>query len=334
MHSSAYSPIERLRYWEGQTLRSRDFEDQAALDAQMRWWHNRALHRAFGASTGLEVSPLNDAANQLVGLGVSEGIAHDCFGRELVLCPGRGIRLPEGASSDLFLMLRRKQARSLPSAQRPECALSLGGRTRHETELVWKCPGQCDVTDGIPLARVSFDDRRWQLDRAFHQPVAHALARPRVANGMTVPGKTVWEEFGSAGKISRGLQTSVDTTAAGFTQAPIYFAWLVAAPGRTRQTRSALGLLALPTDIVEPTSAGFTFRVLISRSIVAAADTDAVEEAGRSFTLLARKLAVRICWIGCQHTPEAPVCRDECECHCAGEESAAASTEKEDHHAH
>jgi hypothetical protein len=40
--------IERLRYWQGQKLRSRDFRDQMEMAAQLRWWHNRALHQAFG----------------------------------------------------------------------------------------------------------------------------------------------------------------------------------------------------------------------------------------------------------------------------------------------
>src|SRR5262249_23851380 len=48
--------LERLRYWQGQMLRSRDFRDQAAQQAELRWWHNRALHNAYGVVAGLGVT--------------------------------------------------------------------------------------------------------------------------------------------------------------------------------------------------------------------------------------------------------------------------------------
>src|ERR1035438_517824 len=48
--------LERLRYWQGQMLRSRDFRDDGAIEAQRRWWHNRALHAAFGINYGLQVA--------------------------------------------------------------------------------------------------------------------------------------------------------------------------------------------------------------------------------------------------------------------------------------
>ena len=40
--------LERVRYWQGQMLRSRDFNDMHAVEEQRRWWHNRALHNAYG----------------------------------------------------------------------------------------------------------------------------------------------------------------------------------------------------------------------------------------------------------------------------------------------
>ena len=48
--------IERFQYWEGQRLRSRDFRDQIAVEAQLRWWHNRALHGVFGVRYGFHIS--------------------------------------------------------------------------------------------------------------------------------------------------------------------------------------------------------------------------------------------------------------------------------------
>jgi hypothetical protein len=66
-------PLERVRYWQGQMLRSADFRAQSADTAQHRWWHNRALHNAYGVYRGcllpllkilracLSVSPLPPA---------------------------------------------------------------------------------------------------------------------------------------------------------------------------------------------------------------------------------------------------------------------------------
>src|SRR6516225_2672470 len=47
--------LQRLRYWQGQMLRSRDFRDQLAIEGQLRCWHNRAMHNAFGVASGFKV---------------------------------------------------------------------------------------------------------------------------------------------------------------------------------------------------------------------------------------------------------------------------------------
>ena len=47
---------ERLQHQTGEALLRRDFADQAAQDDQLRWWHTRALHGAWGISEGLSVT--------------------------------------------------------------------------------------------------------------------------------------------------------------------------------------------------------------------------------------------------------------------------------------
>ena len=59
-------PFERLRYWQGQMLRSRDLNDQLALDMEMRSWHNRAIHEAFGIVKGLDVAPAVENGGRLL----------------------------------------------------------------------------------------------------------------------------------------------------------------------------------------------------------------------------------------------------------------------------
>src|SRR5918912_56411 len=84
MATPIQTEIERLRYWQGQKLGSRDFRDQALIEAQLRWWHNRALHNAFGVSRGLQVTRVPDA-DAFTALSVARGLAYDCYGRELLL---------------------------------------------------------------------------------------------------------------------------------------------------------------------------------------------------------------------------------------------------------
>ena len=73
----------------GQKL-GRDFRDQLAREAQLRWWHNRALHKSFGVSHGFAVSAVIDAG-EFVAVSVTCGVAYDCFGRELTLPDNSGL---------------------------------------------------------------------------------------------------------------------------------------------------------------------------------------------------------------------------------------------------
>ena len=45
----------RLRHGHGERLLRHDADGQDAQDGQLRWWHNRAVHRAYGVVQGLGV---------------------------------------------------------------------------------------------------------------------------------------------------------------------------------------------------------------------------------------------------------------------------------------
>ena len=63
-------------------LRSEDFSDLQRVESQRRWWHNRALHDAYGIAEGMVCSQI-PAAGVPTGASVGVGIAYDAFGREL-----------------------------------------------------------------------------------------------------------------------------------------------------------------------------------------------------------------------------------------------------------
>ena len=198
--------IERLRYWQGQTLRSRDLNDQLAYNASLRWWHNRAIHDTWGVVFGLEP--------QVVGQEVVlyPGLAYDCLGRELIVTRPRRIALPppeEGQIWDLVL-------RAATAARGPRPAVT----------LVWMRPGPVlDPRLGVPLARGRFGEGTFQLETSEGRSSTRAVARPRLGNGATVRGKTDWRAWTlSRGRLAiGGIEVRIDTTAAGFEQTPCYF---------------------------------------------------------------------------------------------------------------
>ena len=130
--------VERLRYRQGQRLRSRDFRDQAAVDAQLRWWHNRALHNAYGIAVGLVPEVSVDGAETIVTIG--SGVAYDCFGRELVLQRDRVVRVPD-RDVNLTLVLRHRERAG-------------DERVPHAADLVWQETARLTFRDGVAVCQI------------------------------------------------------------------------------------------------------------------------------------------------------------------------------------
>lgn len=72
--------VERLRYFHGQLLTARDFEDEQAYQLDKARAHNR-LH-GYGTVCGLAVVATDPPSTSVV---VEPGVALDCCGREIVL---------------------------------------------------------------------------------------------------------------------------------------------------------------------------------------------------------------------------------------------------------
>ena len=265
--------LERLRYWQGQRLRARDFRDQTAIEAQLRWWHNRALHNAFGVSLGLTVSPV-PASGSLTAVRVTCGLAYDCFGRELILQDTREIPVPTAPPpqgnlqvTPMTLLLRYKDSAQFP--QRNDlaavCLPCAGSPFQEEPDFVWQPADRVQVTDGVPIARVNFDNQIAILDQQFTAPLSRPLARPYLASGATLPEHTVWEPWlleVNEQSVLIGIQTRIDTSAAGFTRTPCYFAWL---QGALVDEQGQPQLFPYFANIAEASPTGFTFRLLLPR---------------------------------------------------------------------
>ena len=223
--------LERFRYWQGQGLRSRDFRAQRANAEELRWWHNRALHDS-GVRSGLTVAMVDGADFVRVAC----GLAYDCYGRELLLQRDRQVPYPdspeEGAVVVLVIRYRSANedacvcnASDLP----PDCAPP--GLMEDAVAFHWHDANELRPSDGAPLAAFRFSDGAWSsleiseaLDGAS-PPASRPMARPQLASGGTIPGQTVWEVW-RWGSVPLGFQTLIDTSAAGFTKTPLYFAEL------------------------------------------------------------------------------------------------------------
>lgn len=337
--------LERLRFWQGQKLLGRDFRDQLARESQLRWWHNRAMHNAFGVSFGFEVSPVVDAG-KLVAVLVTCGVAYDCFGRELLLQNTREINLPSDVpekNRKITLVASYKEGRRCGNECVPVCAC----RT-DEPQLEWKLSHLLELSDGVPLAEVSYDpaaesgERVPVLNANFSAHHARALSRPRIGRGATVPGNTSWEPWNEilAGiraakfEIPLGVQVTIDTSSAGFTDVPCYFAWLQG----SLWNKTNIEFFPVPfSHIDNETPQQFRFRVWlppvvtvlgarvrlanaspISRSVRRRARRS--EPTGFSlneFVNFARAQSLYVCWIGLQeHREHGLTCQplEECEC--------------------
>lgn len=222
MADGSYRPTrwERQRYWHGQLLRSTDLGDQLVQEAQLRWWHNRAIHNAYGVVAGLTVEEFTPPPYEW--LDVRPGLAYDLYGRELWLSRPKRVRVPRLIPAGGLTLLAAYPG-PLPAHAAPNPAAGAS----QPPDLVWRPTDEVSMRDGVPLARLNDNG---ELEPGVGVPVARPHARPYIATGMTKQGSTPWEPWETAllddEPIPLGLQTRVNTAAAGFTDVPCYFAWV------------------------------------------------------------------------------------------------------------
>lgn len=227
--------LERLRHVPGELLRSRDLRDEVAGEAELLWWHQRALHDVPGVVTGL-LARTRKGSPVLV----SAGMAYDPRGRELILTREATIERPTG-DFVLLLVLRRGGDRA--------------------PELAWVQPARLGRCEGVVLAR-------WdpQADPVLRPAGvrARSTARPRIASGSTLPGATAWAPSLGLQRAGLGnwLEVRVDTRAAGFASIPCYFAWLQWPRAGSPDARPAYRVFGIQ-HLAEERADGFTFRVLM-----------------------------------------------------------------------
>lgn len=296
MTQNRVNELQRLRYWQGQKLLSRDFRDQVSYESELRWWHNRALHNAYGVSYGFEVT-LDDTHVE-----IDCGVAYDCYGRELILQAPKRMALraePDENFEPVTLVVSAAAADQHISSREVLMGTVDCSANRVTPTFQWKQSRCCQFLDGVSLAEISYepsapleslpptlrfppspdqkvyystkkkllvaidgltdaeeaelrelsddaafvaaidklvaaDQRTPVLNAHFVRHRARALTRPRIGTGSTVAGDTAWDLWteiirdpdGQKVPADLGVQVTVDTSGAGFTEIPCYFAWL------------------------------------------------------------------------------------------------------------
>jgi len=250
--------LQRLLYRQGQTIRSQDFRDQRRIENQLRAWHNRALHNIYGVAKdvlqGLHVEGNSDH------VAVSPGLAYDCFGSELLLLKEQKVLFGR-QTEPMLLVLRRRQESFGCTAAADVCSPFGASLAAANTELVWLPERGFSFRDGVPLALTKIGPPI-ELD-SFEVIIARALSRPRIAHGTTIPGNTSWKPTpvvlpGVTSIVD--VQVLIDTSSAGFTTAPEYFATLQG-PLTTLDASGAIQSICIHLDHIEKiTIEGFVFR--------------------------------------------------------------------------
>ena len=208
---------ERLKHELGEALLRRDIADQSAQDDQLRWWHTRALHGAWGIAEGLNVSGVAPGSTAKL----SAGVAFDLFGRELVL--DRVQRIPVPETADEFLLVISYD-RPLAGCEPPAGACQSSVVAASGVRLGWMLRRTFAPAFGVPLAILNEDDT---CPPKFARPYVRPQTRPTIGHGVvTISSQhfTPWREKLGGEPFQLGWEFAIDTRAAGFTRPPYYFA--------------------------------------------------------------------------------------------------------------
>jgi hypothetical protein len=302
--------LQRLSYQQGQQLRSRDRRDQVAIEAQLRAWHNRAMHNAFGVVEGF------NKEFQAQAVVVSPGLAYDVRGRELILQRARTINFPRtsaGENTIWLLVARYKETSEFPMRNQSSsiCFDRKGSLWLESPEFLWKQEHQWRPDVGVPIARISVTAGTIEPDNDFVLFRARGLARGLIFVGQSHPGNTTWEPWSlnivGRGLLSLGFQTRVDTSQAGFTQVPCYFASLQLAAVNPAQPPA----FVVPFQHVTAEAVNaFTFRLWFPQLFMPGETDTARLAINNEFLKFNARSNYYVSWIGIQNRPRADATSD------------------------
>lgn len=323
-HKPQDRKLERVTYWEGQMLRSSDFLDIQRVESQRRWWHNRAMHSAYGVYEGFQAKAIDATPDQPASVQVSPGVAYDCFGRELVLECRATIQylsqpIAPGNVRTLVVRYKAPLSRKQTDTVAAVCCFCAGAGATGNVEFVWIDCARTSPEQGVPLGMLrNVGAHQARFSPLITLPPKRPLARPHLATGSTVSGQTSWQPWDftlpadplatqGSPPIELGVETTIDTSAAGFTEIPQYFAWL---EGPIWNSRTLQLVPALLPSLANESLGSFTFRLILMQiqDNAVLEDLDAstlgsqltLIQSADDFSDFAQQQGLYVSWLGCQ----------------------------------
>ncbi len=286
MTSDLEIPMDQVTYRDGQLLSALDMENDRQRDDRSSRLHVRYLHDTWGIALGFEVTQVVQTEGGIAsvnsggtGVSVGPGYAVDSLGLNILSPNELSLSIPkiDGRASFVLTMSYPDDSAFGNRAELENVCLNSGFDLRHERPVfAWKRPAAVRFGSQIPLVQINILDGIIQgaLDfraRRYTQP----FVRPHMAWGTTEKRRTGWNVW--TGKNDspigvdpeQGLEVKVDTSDAGFTKNPFYFAILDrsveekqnnSANSDTTDMESTLFLDGL-RFITDADREGFTYRI-------------------------------------------------------------------------
>ncbi len=289
--------LQRMTFFPGQRLTAADLTELQRTSRELRWLHNRSLHR-WGIGVGLGVTGERGAAI----VTVEPGYGVDCLGREIILTEIRQKTVPAvaggptGEEVPCYLVAAyktdadQKVAERRPGVCMPEGTVRLG----EEPRIDWRQPYQ--LQEGLELILAQAWIRNCKLSRPLSltgRRSARPSHQPYIAAGQTAAGNTNWEPW-EISNVVVGVRTKVDTSAARFRTTPHYMAHVVGQ--RFYQDNAETLLLLGITTIKETTAEEFTLEVFLPQS--ADASVSSLKLRAELLTIINSQLRWQVVWMG------------------------------------
>jgi hypothetical protein len=254
---------ERVTYREGQRLTARDLQDDHRRDVLLRRLHVRHLHETWGIATGFDVQAAGTTA-----VAVGAGYALDIYARDLVLSASMALTVPPVPGPQVFVLVATYlQDCAFPSAAAGAavCLNTPVHPRRERPAFAWRTSSELEVGPMVPLCSLTVENKT--IKGAIETRVrryARRLVRPHLAAGRTDADAALWQPWWNRG-ILDGYFQQVDTSDAGFTAAPQYFAELVPVkPSRNHSITDVVAALASAHGHIKQTSRdGFVFQAVV-----------------------------------------------------------------------
>jgi hypothetical protein len=254
---------ERITYREGQRLMARDLRDDRNRARLLRMLHVRHLHETWGIATGFDVQAAGTAA-----VAVGPGYALDSYARDLVLSANIALPVPAVQGPQIFVLVAtflQDCAFPTSSAGASVCLSAPLHPRRERPAFAWRTPVELELGSMVPLCSITVDNKA--IKGAIETRVrryAQRLVRPYIATGRTDADPTLWQAWWNRA-ILDGYFQRVDTSDAGFTAAPQYFAELVPVkPSANLSTAEVVAALASAHGHIKETSRdGFVFQAVV-----------------------------------------------------------------------